>query len=541
MYSVIDLFAGAGGLSLGFNETGQFNIIAFVEKNPHAAETYSHNFKNAQGYSDINEIDFRKIKEEFGGIDVVIGGPPCQGFSNANRQHNQAINLNNKLVKQYIRAILEIQPKAFVMENVGMLKSDIHRFYIENDDKAVVEKYAIPTRDSAIFLLPRKYVFNNAENVVGDIDRIKANKWDPKLYLLLNIWLKDSTNNEKLKAAIVRHFDQISSLIKEYVSADCFELNKANDELFNFILSSSADKLSNDSATLSGLLERPIAFQKMLMHAQEIHENDIAAEFLQQPFDDNKDGNLVAKVKSCAVYDFLTRILESEDNGYAINKGVLSAETFGIPQKRKRFILIGVKKNISEQVSLPEPKADTDKTTVHDAIYDLSFSKPFESVEQDEKTGTYIGHSLDYTAGELIDLRDSNGTVYNHIIPKTTPRAMERFVRIKPGQNFHDLPEQFKINTYTNVSRTQNTIYKRLSYNEPSGTVVNVRKSMWIHPAKDRAISVREAARLQTFPDSFRFYGPKDSQYQQVGNAVPPMLSKAIAEQLLHYIGRKDG
>ena len=76
---------------------------------------------------------------------------------------------------------------------------------------------------------------------------------------------------------------------------------------------------------------------------------------------------------------------------------------------------------------------------------------------------------------------------------------------------------------------------------KPSGTVVNVRKSMWIHPTENRAVSVREAARLQTFPDSFSFSGPKDSQYQQVGNAVPPMLSKAIAEQILKYIDKENG
>ena len=61
---------------------------------------------------------------------------------------------------------------------------------------------------------------------------------------------------------------------------------------------------------------------------------------------------------------------------------------------------------------------------------------------------------------------------------------------------------------------------------------MNVRKSMWIHPVLDRAISVREAARLQTFPDSFVFCGSKDKQYQQVGNAVPPIMAKAIAERL---------
>lgn len=93
-----------------------------------------------------------------------------------------------------------------------------------------------------------------------------------------------------------------------------------------------------------------------------------------------------------------------------------------------------------------------------------------------------------------------------------------------------------KTNTYTDAARTQNTIYLRLNYDEPSGTVVNVRKSMWIHPTQDRAISVREAARLQTFPDSFVFCGSKDKQYQQVGNAVPPIMAKSIAEKLAQIL-----
>ena len=64
--------------------------------------------------------------------------------------------------------------------------------------------------------------------------------------------------------------------------------------------------------------------------------------------------------------------------------------------------------------------------------------------------------------------------------------------------------------------------------------------SMWIHPEHNRAVSIREAARLQTFPDSFRFEGTKDSQYQQVGNAVPPILAEAIAEKLAELLDNSN-
>ena len=95
------------------------------------------------------------------------------------------------------------------------------------------------------------------------------------------------------------------------------------------------------------------------------------------------------------------------------------------------------------------------------------------------------------------------------------------------GENFHKLSGELKDN-YADPSRTQNSIYLRLDRSKPSGTVVNVRKSMWVHPTIDRAISVREAARLQSFSDRFVFKGTKDSMYQQVGNAVPPLMAKEM-------------
>ena len=127
-YKVIDLFAGAGGLSLGFMQTGEFEIVAAAENNPGARKTYKRNHNRTILYSDVRTIDYKELENSCGKIDVVIGGPPCQGFSNANRQHTSIISMNNRLVKEYVRAVCDLKPEAFVMENVAMLRSNIHRF-----------------------------------------------------------------------------------------------------------------------------------------------------------------------------------------------------------------------------------------------------------------------------------------------------------------------------------------------------------------------------------------------------------------------------
>lgn len=117
---------------------------------------------------------------------------------------------------------------------------------------------------------------------------------------------------------------------------------------------------------------------------------------------------------------------------------------------------------------------------------------------------------VDYGNNDLLRLLRDSGTLMNHFNTATGKIAQERFDALEEGGNFHTLPDELK-STYSDGKRTQSTIYLKLKYDEPSGTVVNVRKSMWVHPAVSRTLSVREAARLQTFPDSFVFMGTKDS------------------------------
>ena len=533
--NVIDLFAGAGGLSLGFQKTEMFNIVAAVEKDIHAKETYEHNFKGVDFYSDIRNVNFNEILERCGKIDVVIGGPPCQGFSNANRQHNHAINQNNKLVKEYIKAILALKPKAFVMENVGMLKSDVHRFYIEESDSSLVAEYQIPIEKAEIFLLSKKYRFNGVIDILQEYSSVRRNKWKSELYKNVNILYKSIKNKDKLNEALNRHCRSIIKLISEHNASNNVHINEVKEKLFKIFSAYFEQEINEeefDDKFIANAYEA-IAIQRMLNRAEEIYKNHIEADF-------KEDENIVAETHSCAVRDYLVKILGSVQHGYSISDSILSAVEFGIPQKRKRFVLMGVQKKYTDKVEMPVPSKKIQPATVRDAIEDLEDVTPYFTVQEDEEKGGIRLQARSRDAAEkLNNLRDNDGIAYNHIIPQTTARVLKRFKAIKEGQNFHSLDKALIEDTYTDAKRTQNTIYLRLKYDEPSGTVVNVRKSMWIHPHKDRAISIREAARLQTFPDSFRFYGTKDSQYQQVGNAVPPMLARVIAEKILSYIWEK--
>ncbi len=530
MYSVIDLFAGAGGLSLGFMQTGKYDIKVAFENNPDMQATYKKNHPNTEVFGDVCAADYKKIKEKYGDIDVVIGGPPCQGFSNANRQKNHAISHNNMLVKQYVRAILELQPKAFVMENVSMLKSDVHRFYLAYDDIDMVKHYAIPIKTTPLLLIDKEFYFDDAKTIVTDRSLIEKYIWSENEYLELNVIYKATKNIKKLVETLDKHKHRILKLSANHL----FDGDGVVQQYDQCAYVALKDYYSGriDASRIKSQIEPAIMTQRMLGKALELLDNNIVVSKF-----DHTNG-LVAITHSYAVFDYLSAILQSKQNGYNITTSVLCAANYGAPQKRMRFVVMGIKKAVSSKIALPRGRFEEDEyRTVREAIGDLETVNPVYDLIDD--TGIKLPTiTVENELGRM--LRDAP-TLYNHIITRTRDNAMERFKAIKPGQNFHSLDDSLKTNTYTDVSRTQNTIYLRLDYDEPCGTVINVRKSMWIHPTQNRAISVREAARLQTFPDSFIFCGSKDKQYQQVGNAVPPIMAKAIAEKLSILLSKKTG
>ncbi|MBP2850394.1 DNA cytosine methyltransferase [Dickeya oryzae] len=535
-YSIVDLFAGAGGLSYGFLQTERFSIKAAFELNSSARQTYQRNHgDNVAMYSDVEHALSDTIKAELGQVDVVIGGPPCQGFSSANRQKNHAVSQNNSLVKKFIQAVLNLNPKAFVMENVSLLQSKVHRFYVDEKDNDIIKKYSIETIPAEIQLLDKPFIFEGVINIVSNKISLEEYLWDEKNYFVLNVVYKFRNNENKLKTTLEKHKKRLLSLAEKLILK---HKDKPNDPITHYnylagiVITQYFNSIQTNKSTvhLCNTIEPVIMIQRMLSKAMEIHNNNIDVKEYTI-----KNG-LVANVMSMAVVDYVESILGAEDNGYNITKGVLSAVHFGAPQKRMRFVIMGVKKEIAQDITLPEGTfTEGHFRTVEDAIKDIENIQVATTVNEGN-IGIKLSIAQDSISELGQQLRNSD-MLYNHVSTETTPHALERFKVIQQGCNFHDLPLELKT-TYSDSSRTQNTIYLRLKYNEPSGTVVNVRKSMWIHPIHNRALSIREAARLQTFPDSFVFCGVKDAQYQQIGNAVPPILAKALANHLCHFLDK---
>ncbi|MGD6878411.1 DNA cytosine methyltransferase [Bacillus infantis] len=545
---VMDLFAGAGGLSSGFEQTGKFKAKVAVEINENARKTYEKNHEDVILYKDITELKYvneqgEKI-DEFRDIDVIIGGPPCQGFSNANRQQNTLISSNNQLVKEYLRAIEEIKPKAFVMENVRTMESAKHKFFLTESDESELIKLEIEPAEEHIKIGSitsyseklRDFLKNASEHRTDLTPFMVSKDIMSKLNSLLRHAKKQSSNdlqkfiqkdtNQKFFNKLLS--DQWLNQHKEYWD-NHYQLDWSDlGEMLKRLMDGSA----KDNNSCVNTLENIIEAQKVIYKISEVIDNDIRLFDIQI-----KQNDFEITIKSFNVFNYIKRKLSNL--GYAFNedKYIFNAAQYGVAQERRRLILMGIRKDCleTEAVVIPEeilPEREN-FNKIYDAIGDLESISPEVDVKKDEMDK--ISHCP--LAGSPLNAYLNNcDKIYNHVRTETREVALERFKSLKEGQNFHDLDESLKT-TYTDHTRTQNTVYRRLAYNEPSDTVLNARKSMWVHPIKNRAISIREAARLQSFQDSYKFCGPKDSQYQQIGNAVPPILARAIAEGLLESLG----
>ena len=238
------------------------------------------------------------------------------------------------------------------------------------------------------------------------------------------------------------------------------------------------------------------------------------------------------------------------DVGYPnISYKILNAADYGAPQIRKRIFFIATKKNNIKSI-LPPPthfvNSGLDRkhldagspyyVTVMEAIGDL----PHLSIPEKAKKikEAIMEYKTDPTCDFQTWARKNSGKVDNNITRWHRDMDKEIFAKMKPGDKWADLSARDRKRIGYNDD-SFNDKWKRLPRNKPSHTIVaHLQKDgyMFIHPTQDRTISVREAARLQSFPDNFIFCGGRGSQFRQVGNAVPPLLARAVGKTVLRIL-----
>jgi DNA (cytosine-5)-methyltransferase 1 len=206
--------------------------------------------------------------------------------------------------------------------------------------------------------------------------------------------------------------------------------------------------------------------------------------------------------------------------GYETVLWTLCAVDYGVPQKRDRLFFVGRRYG-----RLPDrpPREKKPAITVRNAISDL----PVLTVGASTDELTYrLGRPSVYARA----MRQGASACSGHLVTANNRLVQKRYSHIPPGGNWQDIPRALMRN-YSNLTdkRSRHTgIYRRLRWDEPSVVIANYRKNMLLHPEQDRGLSVREACRLQSFPDSYQFAGSIGFQQQQVSNAVPPLLAKAV-------------
>jgi DNA (cytosine-5)-methyltransferase 1 len=373
--TVLDVFCGAGGMSLGFKNAG-CQILGGIDSNQYAIKTHHHNFplsKLKLPNQDIKELqDLAQLDLKPGEIDIIVGGPPCQGFSIAGIAKMQALgrdlksDYRNSLYKEFVRFVDHYKPLCFVMENV--------------------------------------------------------------------------------------------------------------------------DNLANKSEIIEQI------------------QNDFSS------------------------------------TGYKVDYKVLNACDFGVPQKRKRVFIIGIRCDLNVEPIFPDINQN-DFVSVGEAILDLPDLEPVinrlgaktNNQKPSDQTRKYrCPPQLKYQEKMRKNKTDEDG-VLNHICRSHNDKDIEIFKILKQGGKYKDLPQE--------MMRYRSDIfadkYRRLILNEPSWTLTaHMSKDglAYIHPLQNRSISVREAARIQSFPDDFVFCAPMTEMFKLIGNSVPPLLAEAIAKPLVELI-----
>ena len=228
-------------------------------------------------------------------------------------------------------------------------------------------------------------------------------------------------------------------------------------------------------------------------------------------------------------------VAEIEASGYRdVAFKVLKAEEFGVPQERRRIVFIA--NRLGVPIEFPQTSHDgisKPYVTVWDAIGDLpAINEQWEF----EAGAEYVSSTQnDYQRA----MRRRSERASNHFGPRLSKINLERIRHIPQGGSWRDVPFELLPAGMKKAKRSDHT--KRYGRPRPTDlactilTKCDIHWGAYVHPIQNRAFTVREAARLQSFPDDFVFYGSMTEQFVQVGNAVPPLMAKAIAEKIRSF------
>jgi DNA (cytosine-5)-methyltransferase 1 len=395
---VLDTFAGAGGFSLGFSLSKGYEVIGAIEIDKWASETFSYNHPYTKTLvGDIQNFSDEQILSTFGNDtpDIILGGPPCQGYSICNKNAGDPTDPRNTLFNEFVRIGRLLKPSIMIMENVPNIT-------------------------------------------------------------------KAKTHTGELVTAIIRG--------------------------------------------------------------------------------------------------------ELEKLGYHVYQSVLNATEYGVPQIRRRFIVVASMTPLTEPFPAPThsitggsaslfEKGLKKCPTLWDAISDMP---PIEACEGAEQMAYESDPKNEYQHY----LREHSDNVYNHKAMMHSKRMVERFSAMSWGDSTSDLPEHLRPLRRSGKGEISEKVYdqnnRRMHPNKPCHTIAASFYANFVHPYINRNFTPREGARIQSFPDWYVFKGKptvvshkllhregRDEekhlcQYNQIGNAVPPLLAKAIADNLHNQLVSKE-
>lgn len=224
----------------------------------------------------------------------------------------------------------------------------------------------------------------------------------------------------------------------------------------------------------------------------------------------------------------ITSILDSL--GYNVASSIVCAADFGVPQMRERAIFIALKKKYRKFDFSSLDNYKVSQVTVYDAISDIA---EIENFAKKQKTD-FVFKLGDCISEYQRSMRREDGELHNHLIYYPEEIVQKRISYVPQGGNWRYVPKELfpseRSNRYTNYLR-------RLKYSSPSITI-DTGHRVYFHPIFNRYPTVRESARIQSFPDSFIFTGTKGQQLKQVGNAVPPLMAEALAQAIFNSIDK---